>query len=165
MGVNAFTDLTFDEFTKHHGTQSQVIHESRRLGASKKARTERYEGGERESWAQKGWDANNYEWLDAQPDCITADWLDARKVGKVKKQGECGSCYAHSTVAAIETLAAQEKLTFFMSEVPSYSEQQIVDCTMVPNFGCFGGDPKHAFDYIRSHGLASSEEYPYLDKF
>ena len=36
---------------------------------------------------------------------------------------------------------------------------------MIPNFGCFGGDPKHAFDYIRTHGLASSEDYPYVDKF
>ena len=36
---------------------------------------------------------------------------------------------------------------------------------MVPNFGCFGGDPKYAFDYIRSHGLASSADYPYIDSF
>jgi len=36
---------------------------------------------------------------------------------------------------------------------------------MVPNFGCFGGDPKHSFDYAKTHGLAFAKDYPYKDKF
>ncbi len=75
-------------------------------------------------WARDyNWDANNYDWLDQAPKCITANWLDDGKVGKPKRQGECGSCYAHSTIAAIESLAANEIDTMWMSEVPSYSEQ------------------------------------------
>ena len=52
----------------------------------------------------------------------------------------------------------------WMDEVPSFSEQQIVDCSLVPNFGCMGGDPKHAFSYVREHGLANTSDYPYEDK-
>ena len=71
-------------------------------------RTERYLNENRDKWTDPGMDFNNYEWLDAQHRCIkTENWLEKGKVGYPKQQGQCGSCYAHSTVAAIETLAAQ----------------------------------------------------------
>ena len=48
--------------------------------------------------------------------------------------------------------------------VVSFSEQQLVDCTLVPNLGCLGGDQRHAYKYIKENGIASFEEYPYIDK-
>ena len=72
---------------------------------------------------REGFDANDYEWLDnSTKKCITANWIEMGKVGPPKQQGECGSCYAHSSVAAIETLAAQQGHTMWMDQVPSYSE-------------------------------------------
>ena len=114
-------------------------------------------------WAEQNLDANNYEWLDNQKSCITVNWFDRGKVGPLKTQGECGSCYAHSAVAAIETLAAQQAHSMWPDDVPVYSEQQIVDCSLIPNFGCMGGEPKYAFSYIREHGLAKASVYPYED--
>lgn len=94
-------------------------------------------------------DLNNYAWLDEQPLCITVDWFNKGKVSPPKQQGKCGSCYAHSAVAAIETLAAQQAGTYWMDEVPVYSEQQLVDCTFIPNLGCMGGEAKNSFSYAR----------------
>ena len=69
-------------------------------------RTKRYDGGDRQREAANGVDVNDYEWLDALEGCNSVDWLDDGKVGQPKVQGKCGSCYAHSAVAAIETFAA-----------------------------------------------------------
>ena len=68
-------------------------------------------------------------------------------------------------MAAIETLAAKQAHVMWVDDVPSFSEQQIVDCSVVPNFGCMGGDPKNAFTHVKDNGLAKFSDYPYKDKF
>lgn len=49
-------------------------------------------------------------------------------------------------------------------EFTSTSEQQLVDCAgAFDNFGCDGGLPSHAFEYIKYNGGISSElQYPYM---
>jgi cathepsin H len=71
-------------------------------------------------------------------------------VTPVKNQGNCGSCWAFSTVGAMEShwniLGKGKNLTF--------SEQQLVDCASdFKNHGCNGGLPSQAFEYIRYNGL------------
>lgn len=51
----------------------------------------------------------------------------------------------------------------WFDQVPSYSEQQIVDCSFIPNFGCMGGEPKHAFRYAKENGTSTFADYPYID--
>lgn len=43
------------------------------------------------------------------------------------------------------------------------SDQELIDCSLpYGNFGCTGGLPSRAFDYIKSKGLSSTaNEYPY----
>lgn len=52
----------------------------------------------------------------------------------------------------------------WMDEVDQFSEQQVVDCSLIPNFGCMGGEPKNAFYYMREKGVTLSKDYPYIDK-
>jgi hypothetical protein len=47
--------------------------------------------------------------------------------------------------------------------VPSFSEQQLVDCNTFPNLGCFGGKAIFAFNYSKNIGLTESKYYPYTD--
>ena len=85
------------------------------------------------------------------------DWVAQGKVTPVKNQGQCGSCWAFSAVASLEStllLAGQNA---------NLSEQQLVDCSRAyGNMGCNGGWMDSAFSYIKDHGISSSDDYPYV---
>jgi len=89
------------------------------------------------------------------------DWRDYNGVSPVKDQGECGSCWTFSTVGALEA----RSLIKYGSFVP-LSEQQLVDCAQAfNNFGCYGGLPSQAFEYlIYTGGISTEKSYPYLER-
>jgi cathepsin H len=77
------------------------------------------------------------------------DWVNTGAVTPVKDQGNCGSCWTFSTIGAMEShwniLGKGRNITF--------SEQQLVDCAWdFENFGCDGGLPSQAFEYIKHAG-------------
>jgi len=53
MGINAFSDMTYAEFQAAYGMKEEHQREHHRLQSwhSKSARSERYEGGERDAFA------------------------------------------------------------------------------------------------------------------
>lgn len=84
------------------------------------------------------------------------DWVAKGAVNAIKDQGPCGSCWAFSAVAAIESITQIKT-----GKLLELSEQQLVDCT-IENYGCSGGWMDTAFDYIIQNGGISSEtNYPY----
>ncbi|CAD8074138.1 unnamed protein product [Paramecium sonneborni] len=88
--------------------------------------------------------------------------VDLRKdgvVSEVKNQGSCGSCWAFSAVAALETALRQSGV-----QNVELSEQELVDCAVLDEFeseGCDGGEMYDGFAYASKYGIAIRSEYPY----
>jgi cathepsin H len=138
MGLNKFADWTWDEFKLNYLAKPQncsATSTSSSLDSPSKI--------------------TNYRL--AAPQSI--DWRDAGAVSPVKDQGNCGSCWTFSTTGCLESHHYIKTGTMTL-----FSEQQLVDCAYnFNNFGCNGGLPSQAFEYIRYNGgIESEDSYPYL---
>lgn len=86
--------------------------------------------------------------------CSSLDLRELGKVTPIKNQGPCGSCWAFSATAAVESA--------FLSvhnESLNLSEQELVDCA--DGYGCSGGWINKALDYYTDTGVSSECNYPY----
>ena len=83
-------------------------------------------------------------------------------VTPVKNQGNCGSCWAFSAIAALETSYYLSQDTSTKTLV-SLSEQQLVDCAREEygNYGCNGGNYDGAYVYLQEHESVKETDYPY----
>ncbi|XP_068664674.1 vignain-like [Aristolochia californica] len=135
LKLNKFADLTNHEFRASYAG-SRVSH-SRML-----------KGNRRET----GFLHENSTQVPA-----SVDWRKKGAVNPVKDQGQCGSCWAFSTVAAVEGINAIKA-----KELVSLSEQELIDCDTTDNSGCHGGLMEYAFEYIKKNGgLTTEANYPY----
>lgn len=86
------------------------------------------------------------------------DWRERGAVSPVRDQGQCGGCWAFSTMGGIEGQWAAAGNTL----VP-LSPQQLLDCDMVDD-GCFGGLIDHALKFLlqnRDGAAVSWDAYPF----
>ncbi|GMH79594.1 hypothetical protein TrLO_g6266 [Triparma laevis f. longispina] len=76
----------------------------------------------------------------------------------VKDQAACGSCWAFSATETLESAWAKAG-----NDLVELSPQQIVSCDVGNgDYGCSGGMPSTAFQYVfDAGGLASETDYPY----
>jgi len=94
------------------------------------------------------------------------DWRTKGLVNAVKNQGQCGSCWAFSTVVSLEGQFAKAT-----GKLPSFSEQDLVDCVKNVPYegsqccdGCQGGLMAAAFVYIKASQDGNDDtetSYPY----
>lgn len=128
MGITKFSDLSKEEFSKQYLT----------------LRTPN-------GWCQPMKFLNN---LESAPSSF--DWRSKGGVSPVKDQGQCGSCWAFSTVGFLEAQSLIKN-----KKAVTYSEQQLVDCDNMGDQGCNGGLMQTALEYVQSNGIESDSKYPY----
>ncbi|XP_039169657.1 zingipain-2-like [Eucalyptus grandis] len=88
----------------------------------------------------------------------SVDWVKQGAVNPIKNQGQCGSCWSFSVVAAVEAIT---QIT--TGVLPNLSEQQLIDCATDGNQGCQGGWMDNGFEYIiNNNGISSETNYPYV---
>jgi len=84
------------------------------------------------------------------------DWVQNGAVNPIKNQGQCGSCWAFSTVGTLESA-----YKIAAGQLYSLAEQQLVDCDRSDS-GCSGGWPHTAYDsYYSGAGVCSESSYTY----
>lgn len=99
-----------------------------------------------------------YEKVTTVPTSV--DWRKNGAVNPVKDQGQCGSCWAFSTIVAVEGINAIKT-----KHLVSLSEQELVDCDTTENQGCNGGLMDLALKFIKQNGGITTEaSYPYKAK-
>ncbi|CAN4095503.1 unnamed protein product [Withania somnifera] len=134
LGLNEFADLSHDEFKKIY------------LGL--KVQNERSNDESIQEFIYR-------DFVDLPK---SVDWRKKGAVTDVKNQGSCGSCWAFSTVAAVEGINQIKT-----GNLTSLSEQELIDCDTKYNSGCNGGLMDYAFQFIVSQGgLHKEDDYPYL---
>ncbi|CAN8246480.1 unnamed protein product [Cochlearia groenlandica] len=86
----------------------------------------------------------------------SVDWRSEGAVTQIKDQGHCRSCWAFSTVGAVEGL---NKIV--TGELITLSEQDLINCNN-ENSGCGGGKIETAYEFINNNGgLGMDKDYPY----
>ncbi|XP_022857536.1 cysteine protease XCP2-like [Olea europaea var. sylvestris] len=134
LGLNEFADLSHEEFKNM------------------------YLGLKADSLPQRNESPEQFKYRDFVDLPKSVDWRKKGAVTGVKNQGSCGSCWAFSTVAAIEGI--NQIVTGNLTEL---SEQELIDCDTKYNNGCNGGLMDYAFAFVVSNGgLHKEEDYPYL---
>jgi C1A family cysteine protease len=93
------------------------------------------------------------ELIESSPASI--DWRTKGAVNPVQNQGQCGSCWAFSSTAAME--GAHFVKT---GELIKLSEEQFVDCVDDCD-GCEGGLEMYAFEYAEKNAQELETSYPY----
>jgi len=86
------------------------------------------------------------------------DWRAKGVVNPIKNQGGCGSCWAFSAIANIESQYAIHN-----SKLLNFSEQELVDCDNLDG-GCGGGWMDNAFKWFETNGVMTGNDYPYTGR-
>jgi len=132
MGITTFADWSWDEFVQ----KKLGVRDEQKCSATKGPMTVL---------------SANY------PESV--DWRLQGVVTHVKDQGNCGSCWTFSTTGCLE---AHTSIKTKLPPVP-LSEQNLIDCAGdFNNYGCNGGLPSQAFEYIKfNKGIDTESVYPY----
>ncbi|XP_068651730.1 cysteine protease XCP1-like [Aristolochia californica] len=136
LGLNEFADMSHEEFKAAYlGLKPDLSRRSEKLNCHE-----------------------IFSYKDVMDLPKSVDWRKKGAVARVKNQGQCGSCWAFSTVAAVEGI---NKIV--TGNLTTLSEQELIDCDKPFNSGCNGGLMDYAFSFIVSNGgIHAEKDYPYI---
>merc|ERR1712226_1650499 len=101
-------------------------------------------------------DLTNDEFVDLHTGFRAVEGMEVADLSNVKTQGQCGSCWAFSTIGTVEGAHA-----IATGNLVPLSEQNLMDCDSNNN-ACNGGNPYVALQYILQNGGVDTEDsYPY----
>lgn len=132
-GLNEFADMTSDEFMDFVKSSGLILDPSTANNAQQETNKN----------------------IGRQSIPASVDWRTLGYVTPIKNQGQCGSCWAFSSISALESYNYKVN-----KKLINYSEQQLVDCVYTRD-GCQGGFMTTAFSYMAKNGTALSASYPY----
>ncbi|CAL9203481.1 unnamed protein product [Musa hybrid cultivar] len=132
LGLNAFADMTHDEFKATY------------LGVSTSMPRRRDSG-------------SSFRYENAVDLPKSVDWRKKGAVTHVKNQGHCGNCWAFSTVAAVEGINQ-----IVTGNLTSLSEQELIDCDSENNGCHGGLMDYAFSYIASTGGLHTEDDYPYL---
>ncbi|CAM0952904.1 unnamed protein product [Alopecurus aequalis] len=152
LGETAYTDLTSDEFTAMYTSPTSSplsdLDDEATIITTRAGQVDGIGGGHLQVYVNESAGAP-----------ASVDWRASGAVTEVKDQGQCGSCWAFSTVAVVEGIHQIKT-----GKLVSLSEQELVDCDTLDE-GCDGGVSYHALQWITSNGgIAARDDYPYTAK-
>jgi len=130
VGHNLFSTMTKSEYNKYKGKRPAINDENAEV-----------------------------EELDTSVMANEVDWRTKGVVNPVQNQASCGSCWAFSSIAAMESSHAIQT-----GELLKLSEQQFVDCSKGGNEGCNGGLEVWAFQYAEKTKIELESDYGYTGR-
>ncbi|XP_047318999.1 zingipain-2-like [Impatiens glandulifera] len=137
VGLNVFSDLTDEEYRSYY------------LGMKYDADLQS---------VQSELDNQRYAVSSGEILPESVDWRTKGAVSPIKNQGKCGSCWAFSAIAAVESI---NKIV--TGQLIDLSEQELIDCDRA-SLGCLAGYILTAFQFIvRNGGIDTEKDYPYRE--
>ena len=94
---------------------------------------------------------------------MSINWVDEGVVTPIRDQGWCGSCWAFSASAVIESNLLMYSDKEYSVNTLHLSEQQQVDC-VTQSYGCDGGWSETSFEYAKQVGITRGSTYPYTGR-
>jgi C1A family cysteine protease len=141
LGLNEFSDLTFDEFSRNY------------LNPTVGEEFKKIEDAEYQNYLNQVRDGTYHESI--QIPSLPSPFDHKVHYPLIKNQGSCGSCWAFAVVSAIEgnrRIKGKGKDTL--------APQALVDCDTYDG-GCNGGWPSNAIRFTTEKGVPLETSYPY----
>ena len=142
-GVTQFSDLTKEEFQKHH-TMAGFHNATRNVAAVAAAASVSIDH------------AADRALLATLP--LSVDWTLIGAVTPVKNQGQCGSCWVFAATGSMEgalSIASGKAAV-------SLSEEEYLACYGKDYTVCNGGDAAQALRWAQNHSICTEASYPYV---
>lgn len=158
MGVNQFMDLSEDEFKSFYFGYDKSVLVRRESGMKTLTSTNMMTMDSHDESDHKMDLPFNITDVSTLPRSIRYN-----QTTPVKNQGPCGSCWAFSAIAALETHFALHSPN---NTIDVLSTQELVSCVQNPDQcggtgGCEGATAELAYNYIANHGVVTEKNFPY----
>jgi len=139
-GVNAIATMSDNEKKKLVGTKLVDVPDSKRTSLT----------------SLEGSLPTSFDWRHATHLGKEGDWTTG-----VRDQGNCGSCWDFAPVGVVEMLKDLSSGDPAYNDWENLSEQKILSCCNDCGYGCNGGWPKKAFEYMKESGVVTEDCMPY----